>query len=90
MFTSGIPAEFLWNTALKFQPFFRGELKKNSMGTFSIDSVTKYKDFYSILKIGNAKYPFPIFNTAKENEPGKHWWIFLDIQPKNNLFFSIR
>ena len=23
---------------------------------------------------------------AKENEPGKHWWSFLDIQPKNNLF----
>ena len=62
------------------------ELKKNYMGTFSIDSVTKYIDFYSIIKNGIAKYPFAIFNTAKENEPGKHWWSFLDIQPKNNLF----
>ena len=61
------------------------ELKKNYMGTFSIDSVTKYIDFYSIIKNRNAKYPFAIFNTAKENEPGKHWWSFLDIQPKNNL-----
>ena len=32
------------------------------------------------------KYPFAIFNTAKENEPGKPWWSFLDIQPKKNLF----
>ena len=62
------------------------ELKKNYMGTFSIDSITKYIDFYSIIKNRNAKYPFAIFNTSKENEPGKHWWSFLDIQPKNNLF----
>ena len=26
------------------------ELQKNYMGTFSIDSVTKYIDFYSIIK----------------------------------------
>ena len=70
--------------------FFKEEnnedLEKNYMETFSIDSVTKYIDFYSIIKNRNAKYPFAIFNTAKENEPGKHWWSFLDIQPKNNLF----
>ena len=62
------------------------ELKKNYMGTFSIDSVTKYIDFYSIIKKRNGKYPFAIFNTAKESKPGTHWWSFLDIQPKNNLF----
>ena len=62
------------------------ERKKNYMGTFSLDSVTKYIDFYSIIKNRNAKYRFAIFKTAKENEPGKHWWSFLDIQPKNNLF----
>ena len=32
------------------------ELKKNYMRTFSIDSVTKYIDFYSIIKNRNAKY----------------------------------
>ena len=52
------------------------------MGTFSID----YIDFYSIIKNRNAKYPFAIFNTSKENETGKHWQSFLDIQLKNNLF----
>lgn len=56
------------------------------MRTFSIDSITKYIDFYSIIKNRNAKYPFAIFNTSKENEPGKHWWSFLDIQPRNSLF----
>ena len=62
------------------------ELKKNYMGTYSIDSVTKYINFYEIIKHRNVKYPFAIFNTSKENEPGIHWWSFLDIQPKNNLF----
>ena len=56
------------------------------MGAFSIDSITKYIDFYSIIKNRNAKYPFAIFNTSKENKTGKHWQSFLDIQLKNNLF----
>ena len=62
------------------------ELQKHYIGTYSIDSITKYINFYDIMKKRNAKYPFAVFNTDKENEPGKHWWSFLDIQPKNNLF----
>ena len=56
------------------------------MGTYSIDSITRYINFYEIIKRRNAKYPFAIFNTDKENEPGVHSWSFMDIHPKNNLF----
>ena len=56
------------------------------MGTYSIDSITKYINFYEIIKRRNANYPFAIFNTDKENGPGVHWRSFFDIQPKNNLF----
>ena len=49
------------------------ELKKNYMGTYSIDSITKYINFYEIIKNRNAKYPFAIFNTDKHTQPGKHW-----------------
>ena len=70
--------------------FFKNEenedLKKYYMGTYSIDSITRYINFYEIIKRRNAKYPFAIFNTDKENEPGVHWWSFMDIHPKNNLF----
>ena len=70
--------------------FFKDEenkdFKKNYMGTYSIDSITKYINFYEIIKRRNAKYSFAIFNTDKENEPGFHWWSVFDIQPKNNLF----
>ena len=62
------------------------DLKKNYMGTYSIDSITKYINFYEIIKKRNANYPFAIFNTDKHNEPGQHWWSFLDINPKTNLF----
>ena len=68
--------------------FFKNEenedFKKNYMGTYSIESITRY--IYEIIKIRNGKYQFAIFNTDKENEPGIHWWSFMDIHPKNNLF----
>ena len=54
--------------------FFKGEenedFKKNYMSTYSIDSIMKYINFYEIIKQKNAKYPFAIFNTDKENKPG--------------------
>ena len=56
------------------------------MGTYSIDSITRYINFYEIIKRRNGKYPFAIFHTDKENEPGVHWWSFVDIHVKNNLF----
>ena len=62
------------------------ELKNNYMGTYSIDSITKYINFYKIIKLRNAKYPFAIFNTDKHASPGKHWWSFMDIHPKNSMF----
>ena len=43
-------------------------------------------NFYKIIRKRNGKYPFTIFNTDKENEPCVHWWSFMDIHPKNNLF----
>ena len=56
------------------------------MGTYSIDSITRYINFCEIIKRRNAKYLFAIFNTDKENEPGVHWWSFMDIHPKSFYF----
>ena len=64
------------------------ELKKIH-GNIFIDSITKYINFYEIIQQRNAKYPFAIFNTDKEKEPGVHWWSFIDIQSKNNLFLFV-
>ena len=78
----------------QFDDFFKNEenqdLKKNYMGTYSIDSMIKYINFYEIIKRRNSKYPFAIFNTDKENEPDAHWWSFIDIHPKIIYFYSTR
>ena len=70
--------------------FFRDEenedLKKNYMGTYSIDLITRYINFYEIINRRTGKYPFSLINTDKENKPGVHWWSFIDIYPKSNLF----
>ena len=52
------------------------------MGVYSMDSITRYKNFYEIIKKRNVKCPFAIFNTDRHNEPGTHWWSFMDIHQK--------
>ena len=73
-------------TNIDIEKFFENEtnddLKKNFMGVYSSDSITKYINFYEIINEKRAKYPFAIFNTDRENKPGMCWWSFLDIFPK--------
>ena len=52
--------------------FFKNEENEDLKKTYSIDSITRYIDFYEIIKRRNSEYPFAIFNTDKENEPGVH------------------
>ena len=61
------------------------DIKNNYMGVSSMDSITKYINFYEIIIKGNGKYPFAIFDTGKHNKAGMHWWSFMDIHPKKNL-----
>ena len=61
------------------------DLEKNFMGVYSSNSITKYINFYEIIKARNAKYLFAIFNTGRENIPRTHWWSFLDIYPKKDF-----
>ena len=61
------------------------DIKNNYMGVSSMDSITKYINFYEIIIKGNGKYPFAILDTGKHNKAGMHWWSFMDIHPKKNL-----
>ena len=49
-------------------------------------SITRYINFYEIIKRKNRKYPFAIFNMDEDDKPGAHWWSFMDIHPQKNLF----
>ena len=80
---------------LQIEKFFHNEqnedLRKSYMGIYSMDSITRYINFYEIIKKRNAKYPLAIFKTDRHNQPGTHWWSFMDIHPKKNLmlFYSL-
>ena len=71
---------------IEIEKFFNDEqnedLKKYYMGVYSMDSITRYLNFYEIIKKRNDKYPFAIFNTDRHNEPGTQWWSFMDIHLK--------
>ena len=73
--------------------FFKDEanedVKKNYVGTYSIDSITKYINFHEIIKRKNAKYPFAIFNTDKENKPGVIGGVLWTFIQKIVFFFYL-
>ena len=63
-------------TNIEIEKFFDDEtnedLKRDVMGVYSSDSITKYINFYNIIKEKRAKYPFAIFNINRENKPGTY------------------
>ena len=34
----------------------------------------------------STRYPFIIMNTDRSNKKGMHWWSFLDLHPKEEIF----
>ena len=76
---------------IDIEKFFSNEendnFKKNYMGVHSSNNLTRYINFHDVINERNAKYPFAIFNTDRNNKAGTHWKSFLDIhQKKKNVF----
>ena len=46
------------------------------MGVYSSNNLTRYINFHDVINERNAKYPFAIFNTDRNNKAGTHWWSF--------------
>ena len=76
-------------TNSEIEKFFDDETnvdsKRNFMSVYPSDSITKYINFYAIIKEKRAKHPFMILNTDRENRPGTHCWSFLDFHSKRDL-----
>ena len=73
---------------ITIQNFFENEnddLKKNFIGIYSSNLITRFINYYKIIKEKDCCYPFAIFNTDRANKPGMHWWSFLNIYPKAEL-----
>ena len=46
----------------------------------------KFIRFHSIITESGARYPFVIMNTDRSDKKGTHWWSFLDLHTKKEIF----
>ena len=53
------------------------------MGVYSSNNLTRDINFHNDR---NAKYPFPIFTTDRNNIAGTNWWSFFRYSSKKKLF----
>ena len=62
-------------------------LKSNFIGVFPSNFINKFIYYHSIIKNrSKVKYPFIIMNTDRSDRVGTHWWSFLDLHLKKEIF----
>ena len=63
------------------------DFKNNFIGVFPPNFINKFISYHSIIKErSKVKYPFIIMNTDRSDRVGTHWWSFLDLHPKKEIF----
>ena len=62
------------------------DIKENFVGVFPSNHINKFISFHKLVKDANKKYPFIIMNTDRSDKAGTHWWSFLDLHPKKEIF----
>ena len=63
------------------------DLKNNFIGVFPSNFINKFISYHSIIKDrSKVKYPSIIMNTDRSDRAGSHWWSFLDLHPKKEIF----
>ena len=70
--------------------FFENEadsdLKENFVGVFPSNYIIKFISFHQMAREKTKKYPFIIMNTDRSDKSGTHWWSFLDLHEKKEIF----
>ena len=56
-----------------------GDFKENFVGVHSSSSITRFINYFRIIKQKDRQYHFAIFDTDRANKPGTHWWSLLNI-----------
>ena len=62
------------------------DLKANFVGVFLSNHTFKFLDFSHLVKEKSAPYPFMIMNTDRSGQKGEHWWSFLEVSSKEEIF----
>ena len=61
------------------------DLKKKFIGVFLSNYVTRFISFHEMM-IEKNRYPFIIMNTDHRDKKGTHWWSFLDLHERKEIF----
>ena len=64
-------------------------MKGYFVGVFPSNHIYKFINHSAMIQEKKGKYPFIIANTDDSSEKGTHWWSILNIEQRNELFFSI-
>ena len=62
------------------------DIKKKFVGVFPSNFITKFITFHRMMNEKGTRYPFIIMNTDCSNKKGTHWWSFLDLHSKKEIF----
>ena len=73
-------------TIEKFVNEIDDELKNNFVGVFPSNRILKFLKITEMIRYNNTKYPFMIMNTDRSEKKGTHWWSFLEISSKEQIF----
>ena len=63
------------------------KIKKNIIGVLPANYINKFIRFHDILIESGASYPFVIMNADRAGKKRTHWWSFLGLHPKKEIFF---
>ena len=70
-----------------FEKIKDDDLTNNFIGVFPSNFINKFISHHSIIKSKpKVKYPFIIMNTDRSDRSGTHWWSFLDLHKKKDIF----
>ena len=61
------------------------DLKDNFLGVFPSNYVIRFISFHKMMHF-KRKYPFVIMNTDQSDKNGTHWWSFLDLHERKEIF----
>ena len=73
---------------LELERFFKNKgenLCNNFVGVFLADEKKEF--IHKIQYNDKAKYPFMVANIDPHKKPDAHWWLFLDTDERDTLFF---
>ena len=61
------------------------DVKKKFVGVFPSNYIIKFISFHEMM-IEKGRYPFIIMNTDRSDKKGTHWWSFLELHPRKEIF----